>query len=149
MTPRPARPGEAAALTALVGRAYAPWVAVVGRRPGPMDDDYAARIAAGEAHVLEDAAGGIAGLVVLERHADHLLLDNVAVEPARAGMGDGRRLLDFAEAEARRLCLPEVRLYTHARMARNIALYERRGYVMTGRRAEKGFDRVYMARRLG
>ncbi len=149
MTPRPARPEEAAALAALVGRAYAPWVPIIGRRPGPMDDDYAARIAAGEAHVLEDGAGGIAGLVVLERHADHLLLDNVAVEPARAGAGAGRRLLDFAEAEARRLGLPEVRLYTHARMARNIALYERRGYVVTGRRTEKGFDRVYMARRLG
>jgi len=147
VTPRPARPAEAALLAALVERAYAPWIAVIGRRPGPMDDDYAARIAAGEAHVLEDGAGGIAGLVVLERHPDHLLLDNLAA--ARGGTGIGRVLLDFAEAEARRLGLPEIRLYTHALMARNIALYERRGFVVTERRAEKGFDRVFMARRLG
>jgi len=145
---RAARPEEAPLLAALVERAYATWTGVVGRRPGPMDDDYAARIAAGEAHVLEAEGGAIAGLVVVERHGDHLMLDNIAVEPARAGRGDGRALLDFVEAEARRLGLPEVRLYTHALMARNIALYGRRGYAVTGRRTEKGFDRVFMGKRL-
>ena len=50
---RPARPEEAPLLAAIVERAYGPWVPVVGRRPFPMDDDYAARIAAGEAFVLE------------------------------------------------------------------------------------------------
>jgi len=146
---RPARPEEAPLLAALVERAYAPWVPVIGRRPGPMDDDYAARIAAGEAQVLESEDGSIAGIAVIERHPDHLMLDNVAVEPARAGSGDGRRLLDFVEAEARRLGVAEVRLYTHALMARNVALYGRRGYVWTARGTEKGFDRVFMARHLG
>ena len=145
---RPARPGEAAALAGLVERAYAPWVAVIGRRPAPMDDDYAARIAAGEAFVLE-ADGAIRGLAVLERHPDHLLLDNIAVDPARHGAGDGRLLLDFAEAEARRAGVAELRLYTHAMMARNIALYARRGFAETERRAEKGFERVFMAKRVG
>ncbi|MBX9699981.1 MAG: GNAT family N-acetyltransferase [Acetobacteraceae bacterium] len=145
---RPARPEEAPALAALVERAYAPWVPIVGRRPGPMDDDYAARIAAGEAHVLEDAAGRMLGLVVIERHPDHLMLDNIAVEPALAGSGQGRRLMAFVEAEARRLGHGEVRLYTHALMTRNIALYERGGFVVTERRTEKGFDRVFMAKRL-
>jgi ribosomal protein S18 acetylase RimI-like enzyme len=145
---RPARAAEAPALAALVARAYAPWVPVIGRRPGPMEDDYAARIAAGQAHALEDAGGALVGLIVLEHHPDHLLLDNLAVEPARSGTGAGRLLLDFAEAEARRLGLPEVRLYTHALMARNIALYERRGYAITGRRTEAGFDRVFMAKGL-
>ncbi len=146
---RPARPEEAPRLAALVERAYAPWVPVIGRRPGPMGDDYTARIAAGEAHVLEGEDGEVLGLAVVERHPDHLLLDNIAVEPGRAGQGRGRRLLDFVEAEARRQGLGEVRLYTHARMARNIALYERRGFVVTGRRREGGFDRVFMAKRLG
>jgi ribosomal protein S18 acetylase RimI-like enzyme len=143
---RPARPEEAPALAALVGRAYAPWVPVIGRRPGPMDDDYAARIAAGEASVLEDAAGTLIGLVVVERHPDHLMLDNIAVEPALAGTGAGRILLDFVEEEARRLGRPEIRLYTHALMARNVAIYEKRGYAVTDRRSEKGFDRVFMAK---
>ncbi|MBK1660670.1 GNAT family N-acetyltransferase [Paracraurococcus ruber] len=145
---RPARPEEAPALAALVERAYGPWVAVVGRRPAPMEDDYAARIAAGQAWLLE-AAGALRGLVVLEAHPDHLLLDNIAVDPAAQGTGAGRVLLDFTEAEARRRGLPELRLYTNALMARNIALYERRGFAETGRQVEKGFSRVFMAKRVG
>jgi hypothetical protein len=42
----------------------------------------------------------------------------------------------------------EIRLYTNALMAENIALYRRIGYVETARVAEKGFDRVYMTKRL-
>jgi len=145
---RPAHAGEAERLAAIVEAAYAPWVPVIGRRPGPMDDDYAARIAAGEAWVLE-AGGVLHGLVVIETHSDHLMLDNIAVDPARKGLGDGRVLLEFVEAEARRRGLAEVRLYTHALMAANIVLYAGRGYAETGRREDKGFSRVYMAKRMG
>jgi GNAT superfamily N-acetyltransferase len=148
VTIRRARPDEAPLLRALVERAYAPWVPVVGRRPMPMDDDYKARVAAGEAWVLEEA-GAVRGVLVLEEHVDHLLIDNVAVEPARRGKGDGRALLDFAEAEARRRGLPEVRLYTNEKMERNIALYAARGYTETERLQEKGLRRVFMAKRAG
>ena len=61
---RPAQTGEAPLLAALVERAYAHYVPVIGRRPAPMDDDYAARIVAGQAHVLE-CDGRILGLVVI------------------------------------------------------------------------------------
>ncbi len=148
MTVRRALPGEAPLLRALVERAYAPWVPAVGRRPMPMDDDYEARVAAGQAWVLEEA-GAVRGLLVLEGHADHLSLENVAVEPVRRGKGDGRTLLDFAEAEVRRRGLPEVRLYTNELMERNFALYAARGYAETERRQEEGFRRVFMAKRLG
>lgn len=114
----------------------------------PMDDDYAARVSAGEAWVLEEA-GAVNGVLVLEDHAGHLLLDNIAVEPARRGKGDGRVLLDFAEAEARRRGFPEIRLYTNELMERNVALYAARGYAETDRRREKGFSRVFMAKRVG
>lgn len=147
MTIRPARPEEAPLLAALVERAYAPWVPVVGRRPGPMDDDYAARIAAGEAWVLEEA-DALHGLLVLEPHPGYLLLDNIAIDPARQGTGAGRLLLDHAEAEAARRGLPEVRLYTHELMARNIAVYAHRGYAETGRAVQDGFPRVFMAKRI-
>jgi len=130
-----------------VQRAYAPWVPVTGGRPLPMDDDYAARCAAGQAFVLvQDAVLG--GLIVLEAFPDHLWIDNVAVEPARKGQGLGRGLMDFAEAEARRRDLPELRLLTNALMAANIALYTRLGFTETGRRTEKGRARVYMAKPL-
>jgi ribosomal protein S18 acetylase RimI-like enzyme len=144
---RLARANEAAAVTTLVEAAYSPWVPILNRRPGPMGDDYAARIAAGEAWVLEEV-GALRGLLVLEDHPDHLMLDNIAVDPARKGMGDGRVLLDFAEAEARRRGHAEIRLYTHQGMAANIAIYAKRGYVETGRRVEKGLPRVFMAKRV-
>ena len=146
-TIRLAHPDESAALHDLVQRAYGHYVERIGGRPMPMDDDYGARVAAGEAWVLEEA-GAVRGVLVLEEHADHLLLYNVAVEPARRGQGDGRILLDFAEAEARRRGLPEVRLYTNELMERNIALYAARGYAEAERRREKGFCRVFMAKRL-
>jgi ribosomal protein S18 acetylase RimI-like enzyme len=144
---RRAGPGDAEAVAALVERAYAPWVPVIGRRPAPMDDDYAAICAAGEAHVLE-GDGAILGAIVLEDAPDHLWIDNVAVEPSLKGRGLGRALLAFAEAEARRRALPELRLFTNARMASNIALYTRLGYAETERREEDGFSRVYMAKRV-
>ncbi len=145
---RPARAGEAAALRDLAQRAYGPWVPAVGRRPAPMDDDYAAHIAAGEAFVAE-RDGGIAAFCVLVEAPDHLLLDNVAVAPERQGEGLGRAMVAFAEAEAKARGYGELRLYTHERMAANIALYARLGFVETHRAEQAGFARVFMAKRVG
>jgi GNAT superfamily N-acetyltransferase len=125
----------------------APWVPVIGRRPMPMEDDYAARCAAGQAWLLE-RDGCLLGAVVVENAADHLWLDNVVVDPTRQGKGIGRALLAFVEGEARRRGHTEVRLLTNERMARNIVLYARLGYVETERREEDGFRRVFMAKRV-
>jgi GNAT superfamily N-acetyltransferase len=144
MQPRLARATEAESLTALVEAAYAPWVPIIGRRPMPMQDDYAVRIAAGQAWVLEDPPGTIGALLVLEPLADALLLDNVAVAPASQGSGLGAAMIAFAEAEAARRGVARLRLYTHALMASNIARYARLGFVETARRSEHGLARVYM-----
>jgi galactokinase len=138
---RPARSEEARTLSGLVDRAYGHYVERIGRRPAPMDDDYDALAAAGEVWVLE--GDGIAGLVVLRAVDDHLLVDNVAVSPERQGAGLGRALLDFAEAEARRRGIPELRLYTNAAMTENIALYRRLGWQEYDRRLEGAYARVY------
>ncbi len=144
---RPARPAEAPALAALAERAYAPYLPLIGRRPAPMDDDYAARIAAGEAWVW-DEQGGIAGLLVLERRADHLWLDNIAVAPEAQGRGLGRRLVRFAVEQAQRLGLPELWLLTNAAMAGNLVLYPRLGFTEVARRRDEGFDRVFFQAKL-
>jgi len=130
-----------------VQRAYAPWVAVVGKRPAPMDDDYAHHIAAGEVFVLDDA-GAIAALAVLIAAPDHLLLDNVAVDPARHGGGLGRRMIAFAEQAARQRGYGELRLFTNERMVSNIGLYERLGFVETHRDTVAGHRRVFMTKPL-
>ena len=146
--PRPARSGEADALRQLVSDAYTHYIVRMGKPPGPMLDDYARRIAAGQAWVL-DVDGVIAGLIVLEEDGGSLLLDNVAVSPAAQGKGYGRALIAFAEDEARRLGYAELRLYTNVVMTENIALYERLGFRQTGRISEKGFERIYMVKTLG
>ena len=144
---RPAKGDEADAVRDVVLAAYQRYVAVIGTAPGPMLDDYAARVAAGQVWVLPDT-DGTAGVLVLEDGPDCFLLDNIAVRPDRQGLGFGRQLLDFAEAEAVRCGWNAVTLYTNALMVQNIAIYAGRGYVETGRRTEKGFERVYMEKPL-
>jgi len=68
----------------------------VGKPPGPMLDDYAARVPEGVVWVLAEGAA-VAGIIVLLPTTDCLLLDNIAVSPSRQGLGLGRRLLAFAE----------------------------------------------------
>jgi ribosomal protein S18 acetylase RimI-like enzyme len=141
---RRAEPGDCAAIEAIVRAAYSGYIERIGKPPGPMLDDYPAQIAAGAVSVLEDPDGAVAGLIVLVPKPDHLLLDNVAVSPDRQGQGLGRRLIGFAVSEARRLGFRELRLYTHAKMIENIALYTRLGFRETGRGREAGYDRVFM-----
>jgi len=145
---RKALAGDAGPVREVVLAAYRHYVAVIGTEPGPMLDDYAARIAADQTWVVQDA-DGIAGVLVLEDGPDRFLLDNVAVRPDRQGLGIGRRLLDLAEAEAKRRGWDRITLYTNALMADNIVIYAGRGYTERERRIEKGFDRVYMEKRLG
>ena len=139
--------GEADAVHNVVDAAYRHYIARMGKPPGPMLDDYAARIAGGQTWVVEDA-GAIVGILVLEETAEGFLLDNIAVSPEGQGKGFGRALIEFAEDEARRRGFGDIRLYTHEKMTENIALYTRIGFVETHRISEKGYDRVYMAKRL-
>ena len=145
---RPARAEDRAAVEAIVDAAYAVYIDRIGKPPEPMLDDYARLIADGLVSVCEDAGGTIAATIVLVPQPDHLLLDNIAVRPDRQGQGLGRRLIAFAEDEARRLGFAEVRLYTHEKMVENIALYTRLGFAETGRGQQAGYDRVFMRKRV-
>jgi GNAT superfamily N-acetyltransferase len=119
----------------------------MGKPPGPMLDDYAARVLEGAVSVLEEGAA-IAGIIVLLPATNCLVLDNVAVSPGRQGFGLGRQLLAFAEAEALRRGYHEIRLYTHQTMVGNQRLYASIGYEETGRSTEAGYDRVFMRKQL-
>ena len=112
-----------------------------------MLDDYSARIPEGVVWVIEEGTT-ILGILVLLPKPDHLLLDNVAIAPSRQGLGLGRRLLVFAEAEALRQGHREIRLYTHETMTENQRLYAAIGYEETGRGTEAGYERVFMRKQL-
>ena len=143
---RPALPADRGAIQQVVHDAYAFYIPRIGQPPGPMLDDYAARIAAAETWVLDD--NGVVGVLVLIDQPDHLLLDNIAVAPAHQGHGHGRRLLDFADAEARRRGYSRLRLYTHALMHENLALYGAQGWKEYARARQVGYDRVFMEKLL-
>ena len=87
--------------------------------------------------------------MVLMVRPDHLHLDNIAVRPGHQGQGLGRRLLELAEAEARRQGFDELRLYTHQTMVENVALYTHLGWEETGRGEQDGYACVFMRKRLG
>ena len=145
---RLAAPEEASEVAALVDRAYTGYIERMGRKPGPMLDDYAALIGDGLVRVL-CREGRICGVLVLIEKDGYLLLDNIAVDPAAQGLGIGRRLVEAAEDVAKTLGYATVRLYTHETMVENIALYEHLGFSITHRAKERGFERIYMAKHVG
>jgi ribosomal protein S18 acetylase RimI-like enzyme len=126
---RQAVAADAAAVRALTREAYAKWVAVTGREPLPMRVDYVEALALHRFDLLHED-GALVALIETERHADHLLIVNVAVAPRHQKRGLGRMLLAHAEQLARQEQLGTVRLYTNARMVENIALYRSLGYLV-------------------
>jgi GNAT superfamily N-acetyltransferase len=142
---RPAQAADIAIVRTLIQRAYGPYIERIGIRPAPLDDDYAARIGSGYVSVAVDPE--VVGLIVLIDKPDHLLIENVAVEPRRQGEGIGRALLTFAEDHARQSGIQTLRLYTNAAMTENLALYSRLGYTEDERHSEDGFDRVFLSKR--
>lgn len=135
------------AVEAIVASAYAPYVPRIGRKPGPMLDDYASLISRERVHVFDDN-GVVHGILVLIPEEDAMLLDNVAVGPDAQGLGFGRKLLEFAEQTALTAGYRSIKLYTNEAMTENIALYSRIGYVETHRVTENGLRRVYMTKQL-
>jgi GNAT superfamily N-acetyltransferase len=146
-TIRPAVEADVPEVRACVLEAYTIYLDRLDRPPAPMHDDYEARVREGYVFVASD--GPVFGVVVLIPRPDHLFLENMAVRLAHQGQGTGTRLLGFAESRARALGLPEVRLYTNARMTENLRFYRARGYREIGRRVENGYDRVFLSKRLG
>jgi N-acetylglutamate synthase-like GNAT family acetyltransferase len=144
---REAKAGDREAVERLVEAAYGMYVERIGRRPAPMDADYAALIDAGRVTVAE-RDGRITGILVLVPEEDHLLVENVAVDPAAQGSGLGRRLMAHAEEHAGILGLTELRLYTNEKMVENLAWYPRLGYTETERRVDSGFARVFFVKTL-
>ena len=78
------RAADVSAIADVVDQAYRHYIARMGKPPGPMLEDYAARVSEGVVWVLEEGTV-IAAIIVLLPAVNYLLLDNIAVSPtARA-----------------------------------------------------------------
>jgi ribosomal protein S18 acetylase RimI-like enzyme len=144
---RQAVAGDAAAIRALTRAAYAKWVPVIGREPMPMAADYEAAVAKHRFDLLY-VDGTLAALIETIAKDDHLLIENVAVDPAFQKRGLGRRLMAHAETVALGLGYRELRLYTNKSFAENVTLYQRLGYTIDREEEFRGGFTVYMSKRI-
>jgi hypothetical protein len=71
---RAATAADVPAIADIVGQASRHYIDRMGKPPGPMLDDYAARVLEGAVSVLEERAV-IAGIIVLLPATNYLLLD--------------------------------------------------------------------------
>jgi ribosomal protein S18 acetylase RimI-like enzyme len=115
------------AIRALVAAAYTKWIPVIGRLPIPMRADYAQALRDHRFDLLL-AGPDLAGLIETKAEADHLLVVNVAVDPAFQGRGFGSRLMGLADAVAAGAGLARLRLYTNKKYVANLRLYGALGY---------------------
>jgi ribosomal protein S18 acetylase RimI-like enzyme len=140
---RKATANDAAQLAVIARAAYAKYVPRLGREPPPMLADFPAFVSAGFVVVIE-SDGELVGYMIGWPEADAYLVDNIAVDVAWQGRGLARKLVDHAIAEAGRLNLPAVRLYTNVAMTENLAIYGHIGFVETHRAIKNGLHRVHM-----
>ena len=131
-------------MRAITQAAYEGYVDAIGKRPAPMDADFAGDVASGQVWVLDDGAGAI----TMFANGDDWHVASVAVSPKAQGRGLGRALMAHAEVVAAERGHGRITLYTHIVMEGPAALYPRLGYVETSRRTVDGFDRIYFAKDL-
>jgi ribosomal protein S18 acetylase RimI-like enzyme len=138
---RQATAADLPSIQQVIAAAYGKYLSRMDKTPAPLLRDYGAAVGAGAVWV---AGRPITGLISLTIKDDILLIENVAVHPARQGTGLGRRLMEFAEEQARQRRIKRLTLYTNEIMTDNLAIYTHLGYRETGRRTEHGYRRVYM-----
>lgn len=144
---RPALPADADAVSALTRKAYSAWIALTGREPLPMQVDYREAIRVHDFALVEQG-GELLGLIETVLEADALLIVNVAVEPTSQGRGVGRRLMAYAEEQARSAGLMRTRLYTNKLFAKNLKLYASLGYELDREEVLNGGIAVHMSKQL-
>jgi ribosomal protein S18 acetylase RimI-like enzyme len=138
-------PSDAEAIRELTRQAYAKWTPVIGREPLPMTADYEQAVLRHRFDLIY-VGRTLAALIETIAHADHLLIENVAVAPSFQRLGFGRRLLAHAEQVAAASGLRQIRLYTNPRFAGNVALYTRLGYRVDREEEFRGGVVVHMSK---
>jgi GNAT superfamily N-acetyltransferase len=108
----------------IIDAAYGMYLPRMDRPPAPMLRDYAPAIEMGVLWLTGDPPDALISFTPAD---GGLLVENVAVHPRAQGTGLGRRLMEFAEAEAARMGLTKLRLYTNVVMTENQAIYAHLG----------------------
>ncbi|HEX6143047.1 MAG TPA: GNAT family N-acetyltransferase [Geminicoccaceae bacterium] len=114
---------------------------------GPGREELRISIGRGTVNLLE-ADGELQGVIILEPLDDDLFVVTLAVAPEHRRRGLGRRLIAFAEREARCRGLGSIHLYADRRSRTGLAFYERLGFRSTAEAAPGriGGDEVPLVR---
>lgn len=105
---------DEATIQACAEQAYSRYIPLIGKRPAPMDADYAAQIEAGQVYVYRAEDQSMMGFIVFHPEDGDMMLENVAVFPDAAGHGV-KRLIQFCESAAKTQKFKSVLLYTNER----------------------------------
>ena len=127
--------------------AYADYIPLLGRKPVPMTIDYEAAIDDYDIWIAEYDDKRV-GLLMLQHEIDHSVIYSVAVLPDCSGLGIGKQLLVHAEKIALAKGFKQLRLYTNERMERNLAIYQRFGYVNSHTTVFRGSIVVHLKKTL-
>ncbi len=144
---RRAMTADLPAIAALQREAYAALTARIGRKPMPVDADFASLLETMEIWVA-DGERGLDAVLVLDPKEDHLLVWSIAVAERRKGQGLGSALLAFAECRAAGAGRELVRLFTNERFTENLAWYARQGYAVERVEEFEGRRIVHLAKRV-
>jgi ribosomal protein S18 acetylase RimI-like enzyme len=139
--PRLAAPTDLSRVRAVVAAAYETYTTRMEKAPAPVYRDYTEAIDHELVWVTGDPIQGLISLVPAE---DGLLIENIAVHPSSQGSGLGRRLMEFAGAQATAREIRRLTLYTNEAMPENVSIYRHLGFSEVDRRIEDGYRRIYM-----
>lgn len=143
MTPsiRPAVPGDAQAIVALIRAAFTPLIGRLDPAPGALRETPATIGAELAAHrgLVAEIGGAVIGSALLKHWEDGLYLGRLAVAPSAQGRGVARALLAAAERQARDLGYDRMILRVRLAMTENRRLFSKAGFVETGLMAHEGY----------
>jgi ribosomal protein S18 acetylase RimI-like enzyme len=96
-------------------------------------------LARGGGGAVAELDGRIVGAIVWEEKDGGLYFGRLSVDPATRGLGVARRLVEAAEAEARRRGLPRLHLLVRVPLVSNRRFFAARGYRETGGQSHPGY----------
>jgi predicted N-acetyltransferase YhbS len=139
---RAARPDEAAALVALLQRAFGEYRGKLRPESGALlETADTIRAAMRSATILvAERQGRILGCVSVRRKDDSAYAGRLAVEPMERGIGVGRALMAQAEALARQLGADRLRVDVRLKLRDNRAFFRALGFVEGAERCHAGFS---------
>jgi len=138
---RAARPDEAAAIVALIQRAFGQYRGKLRPESGALQEtpETIRAVMKTGTILLAERGGRILGCVSVRRKDGCAYAGRLAVEPMEQGMGVGRALLAAAEALAREMGTDRLRVDVRLKLTDNRAFFRAQGFVEGAERCHPGF----------